>query len=116
MPASQGPFADSDQSLLEPAATADREQATAVAELFKVLGDPSRVLLLRTLIEGEELCVNHLAESIDMSPSAVSHHLRILRTAGLIRFRREGREVYYRPDDEHVEQLIAVCVEHVQHR
>jgi len=38
------------------------------------------------------------------------------RTAGLIRFRREGREVYYRPDDEHVEQLIAVCVDHVQHR
>jgi len=50
-----------------------------------------------------------------MSPSAVSHHLRILRHFDLIRYRRDGREVYYRPHDEHVAQLIGVCSEHILH-
>lgn len=94
----------------------DRDEALRVADLFKVLGDPTRVLILQALTESGELCVHHLAESVGMSQSSVSHHLRLLRTFGLIRFRRRGREVYYRPDDDHVEQLIGVCVEHVRHK
>ncbi|GAB4255005.1 MAG: hypothetical protein Kow00129_15930 [Thermoleophilia bacterium] len=100
---------------ITPQGNLDREDATQVAELFKVLGDPTRVLILQALIRNKELCVRHLAETVEMSQSAVSHHLRVLRTARLIRFRREGREVYYRPDDEHVEQLILVCSEHIRH-
>ncbi len=93
----------------------DRDDAERVAELFKVLGDTTRVLILQALIQGGELCVHQLADAVGMSQSSVSHHLRLLRTSGLIRARRSGREVYYRPDDDHVEQLIGVCVEHVAH-
>jgi DNA-binding transcriptional ArsR family regulator len=93
-----------------------RDEAVAVADLFKILGDPTRVLIMHTLTQTGELCVHHLAEAVDMSPSSVSHHLRLLRSFGLIRARRAGREVYYRPDDAHVEQLLGVCLEHVRHR
>lgn len=92
-----------------------REHAERVADLFKVLGDPTRVLILQALIGADELCVHELAAAVNMSPSAVSHHLRILRHFDLIRHRRDGREVYYRPHDEHVEQLIGVCSEHILH-
>lgn len=98
-----------------PAPTLTRDQADRVAELFKVLGDPTRVLILRTLADTGEICVRHLAEAVGMSQSSVSHHLRLLRAAALVRGRRVGREVYYRPDDEHVVQLIAICVDHVAH-
>ena len=94
----------------------DRDEAVAVADLFKILGDPTRVRIMHTLTETGELCVHHLAEAVDMSPSSVSHHLRLLRSFGLIRARRAGREVYYRPDDTHVEQFLGVCLEHVRHR
>jgi DNA-binding transcriptional ArsR family regulator len=93
-----------------------RDEAVAVADLFKILGDPTRVRIMHTLTQTGELCVHHLAEAVDMSPSSVSHHLRLLRSFGLIRARRAGREVYYRPDDAHVEQLLGVCLEHVRHR
>ncbi len=94
---------------------ASREHAEHVADLFKVLGDPTRVLILQALIGADELCVHELAAVVNMSPSAVSHHLRILRLFDLIRHRRDGREIYYRPHDEHVEQLIGVCSEHILH-
>jgi DNA-binding transcriptional ArsR family regulator len=94
----------------------DRDEAERVADIFKVLADPTRVLILQALTESGELCVHHLAEAVGMSQSSVSHHLRLLRNFGLIRFRRVGREVYYRPDDDHVEQLIGVCVEHIRHK
>lgn len=93
----------------------DRVDAERVADLFKVLGDPTRVLILQALVQSGELCVHQLAEVVGMSQSSVSHHLRLLRNFDLIRARRSGREVYYRPDDDHVEQLIGVCVEHVAH-
>ena len=101
-------------SSLQPLAL-DRDEAEQVADLFKVLGDPTRVLILQALVTGGELCVHELAEVVGMSQSSVSHHLRLLRTYGLIRARRAGREVYYRPDDDHVAQLIGVCAEHITH-
>jgi len=94
---------------------ASSEHAERIADLFKVLGGPTRVRILQALVEADELCVHELATTVNMSPSAVSHHLRILRHFDLIRHRRDGREVYYRPHDEHVEQLIGVCSEHVLH-
>ena len=92
-----------------------REHAERIADLFKVLGDPTRVRILQALIEVDELCVHELAAAVGVSPSAVSHHLRILRHFDLIRHRRDGREVYYGPHDEHVAQLIGVCSEHILH-
>ncbi|MHB9116535.1 MAG: ArsR/SmtB family transcription factor [Thermoleophilia bacterium] len=87
-----------------------------VADVFKVLADPSRVLILEALKEAGELCVLHLADSVGMSQSAVSHNLRLLRHAGLVARRRHGRLVYYRPDDDHVTGLVALCADHVAHR
>lgn len=98
-----------------PLPSLSRGHAEHMSDLFKVLGDPTRVLILKALIEAAELCVHELAEVVAMSPSAVSHHLRILRHFDLIRYRRDGREVFYRPHDEHVAQLILVCSEHVLH-
>lgn len=92
-----------------------RSEAEAVADVFRVLADPTRVLILEALREAGELCVLHLAEAVGMSQSAVSHNLRLLRQAGLVARRREGRLVYYRPDDEHVTGLIALCAGHVAH-
>ncbi|MBU2604167.1 MAG: metalloregulator ArsR/SmtB family transcription factor [Actinobacteria bacterium] len=92
-----------------------REQADAVADVFKVLADPSRVLILEALKEAGELCVLHLADSVGMSQSAVSHNLRLLRQAGLVAKRRDGRLAYYRPDDDHVTDLVGLCAEHVSH-
>ena len=92
-----------------------RREAARVADVFKVLGDPTRVLIVQALIQAGGLCVNHLAEAVGMSQSSVSHHLRILRHFDLIRNERRGREVFYSPNDAHVEQLVLVCAEHVRH-
>lgn len=93
-----------------------RERAAAVADVFKVLADSSRVLMLEALRESGELCVLHLADAVGMSQSAVSHNLRLLRQAGLVARRRDGRLVYYRPDDDHVTGLVSLCGEHAAHQ
>lgn len=81
------------------------DRLVETAELFKVLGDPTRLRLLFALLQ-EELCVCDLAEFVEASPSAVSHQLRLLRTARLVRSRREGKLIYYRLDDDHVSRLL----------
>ncbi len=92
------------------AATAER-----MAAVFKVLADPSRCRLVAALIAAGELCVCDLAASAGMSESSASHHLRVLRVHGLVRARREGRMVFYRPDDAHIERLLEITREHVEH-
>ena len=86
--------------------------AISLAELFKALGDPTRVKILFALMN-RELCVCDLAAVIGASDSAVSHQLRILRTLKLIKFRREGKILYYSLDDTHIENLFAQGLEHV---
>lgn len=86
-----------------------------LSELFKVFGDSTRIRILTALTQ-REMCVLHLAEHLDMGSSAVSHQLRILRTAGLVRPRREGKTVYYSLDDEHVKEILEDGLEHVIHR
>jgi ArsR family transcriptional regulator len=83
------------------------------AEIFKMLADPNRLRLLLALAR-EELCVCDLAELIGSSASAVSHQLRLLRTARLVQYRREGKMVYYRLDDEHVERLLREGLIHAE--
>jgi DNA-binding transcriptional ArsR family regulator len=87
-----------------------------MAAVFKVLADPSRCRLVAALIEADEICVCDLAATVGMSESSVSHHLRVLRASGLVRARRDGRMVYYSPDDEHIEQLLDITREHVRHQ
>jgi DNA-binding transcriptional ArsR family regulator len=85
----------------------------AVADIFRVLGDPTRVKILDTL-GGGELCVNDLAAKIEMTESAVSHQLRLLRTMRLVRVRRSGRLAYYAVDDHHILELLKQVGTHVQ--
>ncbi|MDR1805620.1 MAG: metalloregulator ArsR/SmtB family transcription factor [Clostridium sp.] len=94
---------------------ADELRLYELAELFKVFGDTSRVRILCALLQGE-LCVNHLAELLGMGQSAVSHQLRLLRTAGLVRPRRDGKTIYYAPDDEHVKCILQIGLAHLEHK
>ena len=83
-----------------------------LAALFKTLGDPTRVRILYALAH-HELCVCDVAELLGMTPSAVSHQLRILRAAKMVRYRKEGKNVFYALDDEHVRDLILAGFDHV---
>jgi DNA-binding transcriptional ArsR family regulator len=92
----------------------DGPVAIWLAELFKTLADPSRVRIISALMD-TELCVHDLAAALDMSQSAVSHQLRSLREMRLVRYRKEGRHVYYQLDDEHIRDLFRRGLEHVEH-
>lgn len=83
-----------------------------LAELFKTIGDPTRIKILYALKE-RELCVCDLSELLEMTPSAISHQLRVLRTQKLVKFRKEGRSVYYSLDDNHVLSLFGQGLQHV---
>jgi DNA-binding transcriptional ArsR family regulator len=91
------------------------DEADSLASLFRLLGDPTRTRMLYALVEAGELCVGDLAEVVDADESAVSHALRLLRTAGVVRNRRDGRHVYYRLDDVHVRLLLDLSREHLGH-
>ena len=71
---------------------------------------------LYELLRCEELCVLHLAQRLDMGQSAISHQLRILRAAGLVRPRRDGKTVYYALDDDHVRSIIEAGMTHIMHK
>ena len=86
-----------------------------ITDLFAALGDPTRLRILAALT-GQELCVCDLAAAIGTSESAVSHQLRLLRTLGPVRNRREGRRAYYALDDAHVADLYRQALDHVGHR
>jgi DNA-binding transcriptional ArsR family regulator len=84
-----------------------------LSEAFKVLGDLTRVRILMSLIAGE-MCVRDLAERLDISDSAVSHQLRILRNSRLVKFRKEGKNAVYSISDEHVATIFREGIEHVE--
>ena len=94
---------------------ASAEETEAISALFKVLSDPSRCRLVTAIIEAGELCVCDLAAVVEMSESNVSHHLRVLRGHGLVRARRDGKMVFYSPDDAHIRVLLDITREHVRH-
>jgi DNA-binding transcriptional ArsR family regulator len=97
-----------------PNAILDELTAAHVAELFRAFSDTSRVRILFALTT-QEINVNALAEMVGISESAVSHHLRSLRQMELVVARREGKEVYYRIEDEHIISLFGEGVKHVQY-
>ena len=91
----------------------DREDYIALAALFKLFGDGTRVQLLHALEFGE-LCVSDLARLLGLTESAVSHQLKALRLANLVKFRREAQTVYYSLADSHVKALLDVGFEHLR--
>jgi len=89
--------------------------ADQTAALFRLLGDPTRIRILQSLAATDELCVHEIATAVDTTETKVSQALRLLRTAGVVRNRRQGRHIHYRLDDEHVRTLLGVTAEHVAH-
>ncbi|MGA2763915.1 MAG: metalloregulator ArsR/SmtB family transcription factor [Spirochaetia bacterium] len=88
------------------------EELEGMGYFFKVLGDPTRLRILHALLAGE-LCVCDLGETLDMSVSAVSHQLAVLRRARLVRHRREGKVIYYTINDAHVGSLLGSTRTHL---
>ena len=92
----------------------DERTSTYLADLFDALSDPTRLLIISVLIE-REMSVGEIAAGIKMSESAVSHQLRGLRQMHLVRPRKQGRQVFYCLDDDHVARLFLMGLEHVEH-
>lgn len=92
------------------------EDSDALADVFKLLGEPNRVRILYALLEAGELCVCDLAAATDASETAVSHAMRLLRAAGIVRNRRDGRLIFYRLADDHVRALLELSREHQEAR
>lgn len=88
---------------------------TALADVFALLSDPGRLRLIVSLLEAGELCVCDLAATSDMTESAVSHALRLLRANRIVSVSRRGRMAYYRLDDTHVRMLLALGLSHTAH-
>ena len=94
------------------AALPDEELLYDLAELFKTFGDTTRIKILYALMESE-LCVCDIAELVGTSQSAISHQLRLLKQARLVRFRREGKNLFYALADDHVHTMLAQGMTHI---
>ena len=89
--------------------------ALDLAETFRLLSDPGRIRLIAALLEADELCVCDLSDATGLTQTACSHNLRLLRAQRLVRYRKQGRNVYYTLDDDHIRVLLEVALHHVTH-
>lgn len=90
----------------------DDESLYDLAELFKVFGDTTRIRILYTLF-ASEMCVCDIAEVLNMTQSAISHQLKVLKQAKLVKNRREGKQIIYSLDDGHIANIITMGLEHI---
>ena len=93
----------------------DINELENLSELFKIIGDLTRTKIL-WILDRHEMCVCDIANVLNMTKSSISHQLAILRSAGIVNFRRDGREIYYRLDDEHITKLYEIGIEHIEHK
>lgn len=93
----------------------DENLLNKLAEFFKILGDTTRTKILFALNQNE-MCVCDIANVLNMSKSSISHQLGTLRRSGIVKCRKQGKEVYYMLDDDHVKQLFEVGMEHIEHK
>ena len=98
------------QENTEPVVMPDDEE---LADLFRVFGDSTRIKILYALHDNE-LCVQDIANAVQLSQSAVSHQLRVLKDTKLVRFRRDGKTVYYALDDDHVRSILSMGMDHIE--
>ena len=94
----------------------DEGELYDLADFFKVLGDSTRVKILSALDAGNEMCVCDLAVLLNMTKSAISHQLRSLKQANLVKFRRDGKVVYYALADDHVKDIFEKGLEHIREK
>jgi DNA-binding transcriptional ArsR family regulator len=92
----------------------EEREIVKLSEVFKVLGDPTRIRIIYVLSKCA-MCVCDIAEVLEMTQSAISHQLRLLRTLKLVKFKKEGKSAIYSLDDEHILQLFRQGMEHVRH-
>ena len=100
-------YIDSEEFLL------DEDELIEMAELFKMFGDSTRIKILCVLFEGEK-CVQEITEASGSSQSAVSHQLRLLKQARLVRSRRSGKQIFYTLADDHVKTILGMAKEHLE--
>ncbi|WP_026504309.1 ArsR/SmtB family transcription factor [Butyrivibrio sp. NC3005] len=93
----------------------DEDELYDLAELFKVFGDSTRIRILFALLESES-CVCDLAEALNMTQSAISHQLKLLKLSKLVNFRREGKQIIYYLADDHVKTIISMGLEHIEEK
>ena len=86
-----------------------------IAEFFKIMGDTTRTKILFAL-DANEMCVCDIANVLNMSKSSISHQLGTLRRMDIVKCRKQGKEVYYSLNDEHVKQVFEVALEHIEHK
>ena len=91
----------------------DEDLLFDLAELFKIFGDSTRIKILFALL-GRELSVSDLTEALGMTQSAISHQLRVLKTNGLVRYRRAGKSLIYALSDDHVSKILNIGLEHIE--
>ena len=91
----------------------DEDELIEMAELFKMFGDSTRIKILSVIFEGER-CVQQITEAAGASQSAVSHQLRLLKQARLVRCRRSGKQIYYCLADDHVKTILGMAKEHLE--
>lgn len=91
------------------------EEIAKLTELFKLLGDPTRLRILYALVEAGELCVCDISAVVAAPETSVSHALRLLRMAGVVRNRKDGRMAYYAIEDHHVRLVLDLAAEHLRH-
>ena len=91
----------------------DDEYLYDLADLFKTFGDSTRIKILYALFEGE-LCVVYLATILQLSQPAISHQLKVLKDAKLVKFRREGKVIFYSLDDDHVRSILSIGMNHIE--
>lgn len=89
------------------------EMVYDLAELFKVFGDVTRVKIIYAILESE-MCVCDIASLLDMTQSAISHQLRVLKKARLVKFRKEGKTVFYSLDDQHIDKIFSFGLDHIK--
>lgn len=107
-------YVDADRAREAQANLIDDPTVLRLADTFKALSDPTRVRIISVLAH-TELCVHDIAATLNMSHSAISHQLRTLRDLRLVKFHREGRNIYYSLDDEHIQDLFRQSVDHILH-
>lgn len=90
----------------------DEDKAIDLSELFKIFGDSTRIKIINALLD-EELCVNDISKTTNVSQSAVSHQLRILKSSKLVKYHKVGSSIYYSLDDDHVKKIFELGCEHI---
>lgn len=93
----------------------DPDELVKLSELFKLLGEKTRLNIIWTL-DSHEMCVGDIANVLNMTKSSISHQLALLRVAEIVKYRKSGKEVYYTLDDEHINKLYEIGMEHINHK